>query len=120
MTNLQFTFKFGEPNASGFSIEAIEMAYTTSSSTLAVGNVIELNIISKFQRNVATVEERSGNPGYISGQRLLLASVIGSNLQLSGYRKEISDIAGRCLTSGTFTSSISTNYVKFMEDINLQ
>ena len=53
-------------------------------------------------------------------KRLLLATFSSGNFSLSGFIKDGSDDTNSWLTSGTGLSSITFNYVKFNEDINLQ
>lgn len=67
------------------------MAYTTSTSTQSVGDVVDITVMTKFVKNGATITERSGNPGYLANKRLLLASLTSGAITLTGYRKDISD-----------------------------
>lgn len=121
LTGLQLTFKYTAPSGySGFYINSAELAYTTSSSTLSVGDKVDITVLTKFVKNGSTVTYRSGNPGYLANKRLLLASVSSGTITLSGYRKEISDSSDNWLTSGSALSSLTYNYLNFDEDINLQ
>ena len=121
LTNLQLVFKYKVPSGySGFYIDSVEMSYSTSTNTLAVGDIESLTVLTKFVQSGSTITYRSGNPGYVASKRLLLATLSSGTISLSGFRKDISDDTNSWLTSGTGLPSITFNYVKFNEDINLQ
>ena len=118
LTSLKLEFYFNETGEAGFIIESVNMEYETDSSAKSVGDFIELKVITKFYRNTnLTIREISGNPGYLTRERLLL---VDDSYQLTGYRKDISDSSGNCLGLNPTLSTITDNYVEFFEDINLQ
>jgi len=120
LTNLEITFKFSQQGGVGFSIDEVEIAYSTDSSTLAVGDIVELNVITKYQATGTDVEEKSGNPGYLANKRLLLGELNSGSIELSGYRKEISDASGEWLATNPTLSTVTDNFVRFKEEVNLQ
>lgn len=94
------------------------MAYTTDATAKVIGDVIELTIITEYIGSSGTLR-KSGNPGYQTDERLLLASDVTVPLYLSGFRKKIADSAGACLTSSTGLSSVTEDFLKFNEEINM-
>ena len=119
LKNLQLIFMFQEPDGSGFLINGVDLSYELETGTLANGDIAELTVIIKYYSNDSNVTEKSGNPGYISGERLLLRK---DSATTYGYRKEISDSSdGTCLTvANAPTSTIYTDYLKFGEVANFQ
>lgn len=122
LSSIKMTFYFSEPDGAGFKIDSVSMDYTTDSSTKAVGDIIKIKVKTMFKRTGAGDEVRSGNPGYLADKRLLLATTVGSAIQLSGFRKEIASSTGTCLTSSSTLSTITTDYdfLKFNEELNYQ
>jgi hypothetical protein len=119
MTSLKLSFKYNEDSRTGFVITNVDMSYTSSATIKAAGDVIELTLITEYIGVFGTLQ-KSGNPGYITDKRLLLATNT-AGISLSGFRKEIADSAGQCLitSAGTALSAITENYLKFNEEINM-
>jgi hypothetical protein len=120
LTTLKLDFYFTEPNVAGFQLSKVIMDYEVDAAAKAVGDVVELHVITNFYRDTtSTVNKKSGNPGYLAGERLLLADTVATNIELTGYRKDISDSAGECLADDSTLTTITNNYVDFLEDINM-
>lgn len=88
ITSLEFTYKLANSSVNGFLISSVQMAYDTTTGTLTNNKVAELKVKTKFISDTGTPVEKSGNPGYLSGEKLLVKLQSGTTL---GYSKEISD-----------------------------
>ena len=120
LSTLKFEFYFDELSA-GFRIDNVVMDYEVDAAAKSVGDVVTLHFITKFYRQTnSTIATRSGNPGYLATERLLLASTVSGATELTGFRKDIASTAGECLADNSTLTTITENYLEFMEDVNMQ
>lgn len=62
------------------------MNFDSTATTLANNNVAQLDVKVTYLSNESNVVEKSGNPGYESGEKLLLRLASGTTV---GYSKDI-------------------------------